>query len=271
MSTLHERIARVCHEANRAWSVAHGDLSHHPWDAAPDWQRQSAIAGVKVALSGATPEQLHESWTAAKVADGWTYGPVKDETAKTHPCLLPYAQLPSEQRRKDALFAAVTTALGCGQERWDVKTGTDPDAGRVNLQPLPSTIADLVALPAPPPDPPARVAPAEFQVYTLTATITEAKQEADSDYHLALSDGQGNTMIAEAACPGCASGSPWLTQIQAVRAAVDTAIPGLTGQYQPVNRTATITGPASFDRIHGQAGVAPNGIEIHPCLAIEFH
>jgi len=108
-----ETIARVCHEANRAWCAEHGDQSQPPWDAAPEWQRTSAIAGVEHALANpdGTPRDSHESWLKHKDADGWTYGPVKDPEAKTHPCMLPYDELPPEQRAKDALFTAIVRAL----------------------------------------------------------------------------------------------------------------------------------------------------------------
>ncbi|MFE7233906.1 RyR domain-containing protein [Streptomyces sp. NPDC057596] len=105
-------IARVCHDANRAWQIATGDPVVSPqWDEAPEWQQVSAVDGVRKALGGATGEQLHQDWCDFKTSDGWVYGPVKDETAKTHPCLVPYSELPAEQRRKDALFAAIVAAL----------------------------------------------------------------------------------------------------------------------------------------------------------------
>jgi hypothetical protein len=105
-------IARVCHEANRAWQVVSGDPSvSPPWDEAPEWQRSSAVSGVEEALGGATPEQLHESWCAAKVDDGWVWGDVKDTDAKTHPCLVDYEQLPADQRAKDHLFQAIVRSL----------------------------------------------------------------------------------------------------------------------------------------------------------------
>lgn len=104
-------IARVCHEANRAWCVANDDNSQVPWDDAPDWQRLSALEGVKKALEGATPEQLHIAWCRYKTAHGWKYGEVKDVQAMTHPCLVPYAKLPEEQRRKDSIFHAIVGAL----------------------------------------------------------------------------------------------------------------------------------------------------------------
>lgn len=104
-------IASVCHEANRAYCLTQGDTSQLPWTDAPQWQRESAIVGVEKALEGAGPEELHESWTAQKVADGWVYGDVKDADKKTHPCLVPYDQLPAAQQRKDALFGAIVSAL----------------------------------------------------------------------------------------------------------------------------------------------------------------
>ncbi len=107
-------IAIVCHEANRAYCAVNGDLSQPIWDDAPDWQRESALLGVQHALDNpeARPEDSHKSWLAQKEADGWTYGEVKDPEAKTHPCFVPYEELPAEQQLKDKLFLAVARALG---------------------------------------------------------------------------------------------------------------------------------------------------------------
>lgn len=78
-----------------------------PWDEFPEDQRAGVRSGVELAIAGATPEQLHQSWCEQKVADGWQYGPVKDAEAKTHPCLIPYDGLPEAQRLKDRLFQAI--------------------------------------------------------------------------------------------------------------------------------------------------------------------
>jgi hypothetical protein len=106
-------IARVTHEANRGYCASLGDMSQLPWDLAAKWQQDSAIAGVQAVLDGTatTPEQQHESWLAQKVADGWIYGPEKSAVSKTHPCMVPYDDLPPEQQRKDALFRAIVVAL----------------------------------------------------------------------------------------------------------------------------------------------------------------
>jgi hypothetical protein len=103
--------ARVCHETNRIAQIHAGEQISPPWDLAPDWQRESSIEGVKKAVEGQSPEQLHESWCDFKVKDGWRYGPNKDEVKKTHPCLVPYSELPVEQQLKDHLFSAVVQSF----------------------------------------------------------------------------------------------------------------------------------------------------------------
>lgn len=107
------KIAKVCHEVNRAYCAAMGDESQLPWEAAPDWQQDSALAGVHMHLENpdATPEDSHRSWLKVKEAEGWAYGEVKDPAKKVHPCMVPYDQLPIEQRAKDYLFRAVVHAM----------------------------------------------------------------------------------------------------------------------------------------------------------------
>ena len=105
-------IARLAHEVNRAYCEAIGDHSQLPWDDAPGWQRDSAFAGVMFALNNnlPPPKKQHEEWMRHKIEDGWTYGKKKDAAAKTHPCIVPWDQLPPEQKIKDMLFRAVVEA-----------------------------------------------------------------------------------------------------------------------------------------------------------------
>ena len=106
-------IARICHEADRAYCLTLGDSGQPPWDEALEWQRDSALKGVRFHLARPTssPRESHESWLKVKQADGWVYGPVKDAKAKTHPCCVPYDQLPAEQKAKDYLFLGICRAL----------------------------------------------------------------------------------------------------------------------------------------------------------------
>jgi len=106
-------VAKVCHEVNRVYCQSIGDWSQPEWGNAPDWQRESAHKGVTMHFENpeATPEDSHRSWLKEKVANDWTYGPVKDADSKIHPCLVPYNQLPPAQRYKDELFVAVCRAM----------------------------------------------------------------------------------------------------------------------------------------------------------------
>ena len=105
--------ARICHEANRGYCAALGDHTQPAWEDAPEWQRQSAIAGVKFIRENpdAPPSASHESWLAMKKAEGWKWGPEKDPVNKLHPCFVPYDQLPFEQKAKDYIFGAIARAL----------------------------------------------------------------------------------------------------------------------------------------------------------------
>jgi hypothetical protein len=106
-------VAKVCHQANKAWCELNNDNSQVDWELAPDSIRESAVRGVIFALENpnATPKQQHESWMKDKVEDGWVLGEVKDAVKKTHPCIVPYHQLPAFQRKKDELFQNIVKAL----------------------------------------------------------------------------------------------------------------------------------------------------------------
>lgn len=106
-------IARVCHEANKAWCDVNGDTSQLHWDDAYEWQKESAIKGVEFRLANpdAGESAQHDAWGADKVKDGWVYGPDKDQEKKTHPCLVPFDELPEFQQKKDKLFCAIVDAL----------------------------------------------------------------------------------------------------------------------------------------------------------------
>lgn len=106
-------IAQVTHAANKAWCEAHGDYSQTSWEDAPQWQKNSAIIGViyKLRNPDATPSQQHDAWMQLKLAKGWKFGYIRTPVDKTHPCLVPYDELPYEQRKKDELFGAIVNAL----------------------------------------------------------------------------------------------------------------------------------------------------------------
>ena len=160
----------------------------------------------------------------------------------------------------------------CGVERWQVKTGTDGDAGSVNLSSsTPNTIASLTALAKPSTIPPtSRIQPTETTLWSLNATLTEFKLEGDSDIHLVIIDENGNSMIAEIPDPNCVgSGSSFASGISNARSQFTSQFTP-SSSFQTANVPVQITGIAMFDFLHGQTGVAPNGIEIHPVTNIVF-
>lgn len=115
MDDVIEATARVAHEANRAWCVANGDMSQPPWDEAPEWQKDSARNGVAfhIANPEAGDSASHDNWMAEKVSAGWVYGKVKNPEANppTHPCIVPFDQLPKVQQAKDAIFRSIVHAI----------------------------------------------------------------------------------------------------------------------------------------------------------------
>ena len=105
-------IAKICHQANKAYCEALGDNSQLDWGDAPEWQKESAIKGVALHLSGDHGAKAsHEAWVKEKVANGWNYGPVKDLEKKEHPCLVAFDALPMEQQMKDHLFLAIVNSF----------------------------------------------------------------------------------------------------------------------------------------------------------------
>lgn len=112
------KFAEVCHEANRAYRLAMNEpetdgYSLLSWPDAPDWQKESIIAGVrhKAKFPESTPRDLHNSWLIQKQNDGWVYGPEKNVEMKQHPCMVEYDDLPQSQKAKDYIFNAIAGTL----------------------------------------------------------------------------------------------------------------------------------------------------------------
>lgn len=98
-------IAQACHESNKVICEMLGDYSQVHWEQASEQIKASAISGVRFYLERrCTPEEQHAEWRRFKAEQGYVYGEVKDDVAKTHPCMVEYDQLPATQRIKDVIF-----------------------------------------------------------------------------------------------------------------------------------------------------------------------
>ena len=46
-------------------------------------------------------KNVHEVWSETRISQGWTYGEQRNDELKTHPCLVPYDELPEEEKEYD--------------------------------------------------------------------------------------------------------------------------------------------------------------------------
>lgn len=53
-------------------------------------------------------ENTHDIWAKQRMSDGWTWGPERDDKAKKHPDLIPYADLPESEKEYDRMTAMET-------------------------------------------------------------------------------------------------------------------------------------------------------------------
>ena len=167
--------------------------------------------------------------------------------------------------------AGPTCGIHCGSERWLVKTLTDPDTSRIR-DTVDATVEQLVALPRPDHlSPIARAAPAEITVYRVKARLVGLFSESDHDYHLVLAsvENPNITMIAEIPDPQCSrvctSGRAQL--YAQLRQKMMDHLDSPRSEPEPLVR---ITGVGFFDYRHGQRGLAPNAIELHPVIGVEI-
>ena len=56
-------------------------------------------------------KNVHEVWSHTRIKDGWTYGPVRDDSNKKHPCLIPYEELPESEKEYDRATSQETLKL----------------------------------------------------------------------------------------------------------------------------------------------------------------
>lgn len=110
-----EDLAKICHQANKAYCETINDFSQLDWENAPAWQKESIVLGVKFQLNNPDSHisASHEEWMNHKIKEGWIWGAIKDSEKKTHPCLIPYNWLPLTQQIKDHLIKNICLGLSC--------------------------------------------------------------------------------------------------------------------------------------------------------------
>jgi hypothetical protein len=104
-------LGRLQHALRREIALMFGDGSvPPPWEGAPEWMRASSARGALALLTrpDITAEDEHDRWMAEKAADGWAYGPVRDDEKKLHPSIRPFSELPPGEQLKDITQVALT-------------------------------------------------------------------------------------------------------------------------------------------------------------------
>lgn len=106
------QIAQILYDANGAMCRINNE-DWKPWNELTEEQQKGYEKAVLMKLSNPemTPKEQHEAWMKQRTEQGWVFGEVKDVEKKTSPCLIPYEELPANQRIKDDLFQAIVLAM----------------------------------------------------------------------------------------------------------------------------------------------------------------
>jgi len=108
--TLDERRAKFVYEAARlAAAAANAPIVPEPWESRDEAFRAQMTAAVarQCGPMAMSAEEAHGAWTQAYIDMGWCYGDIRDPKAKTHPDMVPYAQLGRRERDKDEVYVAL--------------------------------------------------------------------------------------------------------------------------------------------------------------------
>jgi hypothetical protein len=107
------QIAKTCHAVKAAYCKAIGEPELPSWENLCTELKESNINGVAsvLAIPDASPEDVHKGAIESFISNGWVYGEVEDIDKKIHPFLLPFNELPLEQRVKDYLFQGVVKSF----------------------------------------------------------------------------------------------------------------------------------------------------------------
>lgn len=176
-----------------------------------------------------------------------------------------------------ALGSRGSSATHCPVERALVKDSADSDWNRVDLTPVPATIAALNNLAAPDKAllraaSDVRFEP-ELHVYTVQGYLVGFKLENDLDFHIVIADLDDPTitMIVEMVSPVCLA-MPFKQEAKGLRTSWEARFGKATPRFKRLPQTVDkvkveITGVGFYDFLHGQTGVAKNGFELHRVLA----
>ena len=87
--------------------------------------RHVVLPAELASLTESLAENAHDLWAVQRIKDGWTLGAQRDDQAKKHPCLVPYADLPDSEKEYDrqAAMGTLKAILALG---YRIEKGVEP-------------------------------------------------------------------------------------------------------------------------------------------------
>lgn len=100
----------------KAWNASGNYMVTATHDAVPYNPQPIDVSDIPLdstieELTEAIAENAHDIWARARMDEGWSYGPVRDDEKKHHPDLVPYSQLPDSEKEYDRTMAMNTLRL----------------------------------------------------------------------------------------------------------------------------------------------------------------
>jgi hypothetical protein len=169
---------------------------------------------------------------------------------------------------------AQTCGVKCGVERWQVKTLTDTTVDNIDSDEVSKTIKWFRTRTRPSTLPNTkRLIGIETMTFRVRGEVVAFKREDDKDFHVVIANPNNHkqTIVIEFPDPECKNvcSSDFLDRIRQARQDFIAKFGQPTASFKEPEETVVIeiVGIGFFDRLHGQRGMAPSGIEIHPVLS----
>ena len=91
-------VAKVVHEATRAFNETLGDFTYGPWSTTPPWYQRILVECITFLLTkNMDVNQLHIYWSGKMVENGWKYGLLMNPKTKEHPNIKNFKELAFEE------------------------------------------------------------------------------------------------------------------------------------------------------------------------------
>jgi hypothetical protein len=107
-----EQLAKFAHSVLAAYSESIGE-EQTAWDNMDPEAKQSFRRGIEAhqIKPDMSEGEAHAHWINEKDLDGWQWGAEKDEKKKQHPNMVPYNELPENQKAKATIFKSIVNNL----------------------------------------------------------------------------------------------------------------------------------------------------------------